>query len=125
MPRQKRSLIAQLRSGILPLRIETGRYQNIMDNNTGRFRKLKVEERVCMLCKTNNTEDEIHFVCHCNVYNELRNNLYAQISANFENFNEMPDEEKFVYIMCHELKLFSEYISEAWKLRSDLLYNGN
>ena len=96
-----------------------------MDNDTGRFRKLKPEERVCMLCQTNNTEDEIHFVCQCNVYDELRNNLYARISANLENFNELSDEEKFVYMLCHEVKIFGDYISEAWKRRSDLLYNGN
>ena len=37
-----RSLLVQLRSGILPLRLETGRFQNIKDENTGYFRKLKV-----------------------------------------------------------------------------------
>ena len=35
--------------GILPLRLETGRFQNIRDENTGHFRKLKVEERVYVL----------------------------------------------------------------------------
>ena len=31
LSRSHRSLLAQLRTGILPLRIETGRYQNILD----------------------------------------------------------------------------------------------
>ena len=62
MLRSHRSLLAQLRSGILPLRLETGRFQNIRDENTGHFQKLKVEERVCTLCNLNCIEDEIHFV---------------------------------------------------------------
>ena len=41
LSRSQRSLLAQLRTGILPLRIETGRYQNILDKNTGKFRKVK------------------------------------------------------------------------------------
>ena len=47
------SLLTQLRSGILPLRIETGRFHSIKDNVTGQTRKLKVEERYVYfaLCK--------------------------------------------------------------------------
>ena len=36
LPKHLRSYIAQIRTGTLPLRIETGR-----------FRKLKIEERLC------------------------------------------------------------------------------
>ena len=43
----ERSLIAQLRSGILPLKLETGRFRNVKDAVTGRYRKLKIEERRC------------------------------------------------------------------------------
>ena len=49
----KRSLISQLRVGILPLEIESGQY----------IRK-KLNERLCRLCKSN-VEDEIHFICSC------------------------------------------------------------
>ena len=54
LSRSQRSLLAQLRTGILPLRIETGRYQNILDKNTGKFRKMKSNERLCTLfiCST-------------------------------------------------------------------------
>ena len=125
MPRQRRSLIAQLRSGILPLRIETGRYSNTMDTNTGRFRKLKVEERTCLLCKSNDIEDEFHFVCKCSVYDELRRKLYNDISAKDNTFSELTDDEKFIIIVSHELKPFGEYISAAWKVRTDMQYNSN
>ena len=39
--------MAQIRSGTLPLRIETGRYYNDKDDSTKKMRKMKVEERTC------------------------------------------------------------------------------
>ena len=45
MSRLQMSLMAQLRCGILPLKTETGRFQNVKDTNTGQYRKLKVLER--------------------------------------------------------------------------------
>ena len=41
---------------ILPLRIETGR-----------FRNLPVEQRICELCELDMVEDEVHFLCTCSV----------------------------------------------------------
>ena len=40
--RQQRSLMAQLRCGILPIRIETGRFTNIRDPITGKLKKNEV-----------------------------------------------------------------------------------
>ncbi len=55
--RYKRSLVTQLRCGVLPLHIEVGR-----------FRNKSVEERICQVCDSQLVEDELHFVCHCNQY---------------------------------------------------------
>ena len=79
LPRSHRSLLAQLRSGILPLRIESGRFQNICDPKTGKTRKLKPQERVCTLCDLNLVEDEIHFVCICSKYCTLREKLFNTV----------------------------------------------
>ncbi len=49
MSRSERSLQAQFRVGVLPLRIETGRYCN-----------LKLEERICELCADNQTKGILH-----------------------------------------------------------------
>ena len=51
MTKLEKSHFAQFRCGILPLRVETGRYSG-----------LKVHERVCHICNTTETEDEIHFL---------------------------------------------------------------
>ena len=73
LSRQHRLFIAQLRLGILPLRIETGRFENIKDSLTGRFRKLKVEERKCQICNLDDIEDEKHFYVYarCMMVNVL------------------------------------------------------
>ncbi len=33
------------------------------------------DERHCIVCRTGDIEDEIHFLCHCEGYNELRSNF--------------------------------------------------
>ena len=109
--RPQRSLLAQLRCGILPLHIETGRYRN-----------LKVEERICNLCKKDEIEDEIHFVCKCEELLNPRKDLYSKISDKFEMFAQYNDKEKFLYLMTHEWKLLSLYIQKAWNLRTSLMY---
>ena len=53
--------MAQLRCGILPNRIETGRFTNICDPITGKLKKMKSTERICQLCTKNEIENEIHF----------------------------------------------------------------
>ena len=53
----KRSIFCQFRSGILPLVIETGRYRNV-----------PADERLCEICNLNLVEDEIHFLCFCPRY---------------------------------------------------------
>ena len=51
VPNMHRSLLAQFRAGILPFSIEVGRYRNI-----------RLDERLCTLCDDNVVEDEIHFL---------------------------------------------------------------
>ena len=60
--RQRRSLLAQIRLGILPIKIETGR-----------FRSLPVEQRLCELCEMHKVENEMHFFdvnVHCIMISE-------------------------------------------------------
>ena len=51
LPKKKRSLCAQIRGGILPLNIETGRYVGLDE-----------EDRICQTCDLSVTENEYHFV---------------------------------------------------------------
>ena len=69
IPKCKQSLLCQLRIGILPLEIETGRYT-----------RKKVEDRICKLCKLD-IEDEIHFVCVCPKLQTIRYKYYNKICS--------------------------------------------
>jgi hypothetical protein len=57
----ERSMLAQLRMGILPIRIETGRFTN-----------MKLSDRICQICQEQKVEDEIHFLFICDSYSERR-----------------------------------------------------
>ncbi len=89
--RRKRSLTAQIRIDILRLHIETGRFSNV-----------KVEERVCQVCKNGDVEKEFHFVFICNAYTTFRNTMYDKI--NDVTFHKMADRDKFVYLMQKPLE---------------------
>ena len=75
LSRRKRSMLAQLRFGILPLRLETGRYKGE-----------KVEERICLLCNENKVEDEIHFIFKCPLYKNESGELYGKIVRKYPTF---------------------------------------
>ena len=51
-PKPVRSRFSQFRIGILPIRIDTGRFETILDQQTGVLRKLNVNERACNICSS-------------------------------------------------------------------------
>ena len=66
MYKNERSIMCQFRSGVLPLRIETGRFIGEALN-----------QRLCWLCNTDAVEDE--FLFECALYNNLRTTHSADI----------------------------------------------
>ncbi len=107
MPKYERSLISQLRLGILPLRIETGRYAN-----------LAVDERTCLICETNSVENEEHFLFDCNYYLDERTKLENDIGCSF---NDMNADEKFQTVFEHPFRL-AKYVKAAINKRKQKLY---
>ncbi len=59
--------LAKLRGGTNRLRIEQGRYK-----------KEKVEERVCEFCDSKEVEDEKHFMLECKMYNDFREEMWRK-----------------------------------------------
>ena len=111
IPKSQRSTFAKIRCGILQLRIESGRYNNI-----------NVEDRICELCSLNEIEDEQHFVCSCTLYSVLREELYAKIVETDDDFIQLPQDEKFVYLMKKKQKLLSKFVYEAFTIRCQKIY---
>ena len=107
--RSHRSLLAQIRSGTLPLEIETGR-----------FRGTKLEQRICKLCDDDQIESEIHFILLCKRYSKSRERFFKSIGVNLINYvsdNLMKDMfEKFP-------RAFAKYCNEIYELRKSALFS--
>ena len=104
-------MTAQFRCGILPLRIETGR-----------FRNLPVEERICELCNLRQVEDEQHFLCDCPKYEELRLPLLRKANEIIPLFNTLSKKEQLVSLMTNLWREVSFYLENAWNLRKDAIF---
>jgi hypothetical protein len=82
------SALAKFRCGVAPIRLETGRYE-----------RLRLEERVCQLCDTGEIESELHVITKCNLYNDIRTELYNNVSTQIHNFQNMSDEGKLKVLL--------------------------
>jgi hypothetical protein len=90
-----------------PLMIERGRHLNIPRT-----------ERYCLLCKSNQIEDEKHFLLHCKKFNEKISNIFE--NASYKNAN-----NKISFLFNNKsysiLRLTSSFISNCLNIRKDLL----
>ncbi len=109
--RYDRSLLSQFRDGILPLEIETGRYKG-----------LPREERICSLCNTG-IEDQIHFALKCPVYNNFRNEFNITCIERIPNWATLNDTQKIVTLFNDHSRLFGKYVKKIFVHRKSLLFN--
>ena len=101
----KRSLIAQIRLGILPLEVEVGRYS-----------KLEKDEQICKLCKKC-TETELHFLFDCETLDTVRTDVMNKCPE----INGMSGIEKFSYLSNMPYR-FGNIVKELW-LERERVYN--
>ena len=121
----KRMLISCLRMGVLPLRIETGRYEG---SGIVGARGIPIEFRVCQCCVLNKVEDEIHFLLECPCFESERKHLvhiYQEEMAAERGRLESNVVELFTYLMqSKSVKLWralAEYIVTAYKKRVNVI----
>ena len=119
MSKHIRSLFGQIRIGILPIRIESGRFTNILDEDTGMFRKLNINERICNLCNMNAVEDETHFILYCRRYTEERQIFINKCLVEEPRFHTFSDMKKLWFLMNIVWRQTALYISEIWRKRSE------
>ncbi len=96
MLRRRRSLLAQLRLGILPLHLERGCFRN---------KKKQVEDRICLICNLQYVENEEHFICVCTTSSHGLSN-----------------ENKLVHLVKHKWREISIFIEKAWVKRKQKFY---
>ena len=73
--RSHRSALMKFRCGVAPLRVETGRYENVPFN-----------ERYCFNCPTM-VEDEFHVLLKCPIYSHIRVELLDVCKHKVSHFN--------------------------------------
>ena len=106
MTKLEKSHSAQLRCGILTLRVETGR-------NSG----LSVHERTCNYGNSNETEDEIHFLFKYSCYHDLRQSLINKATEAKANFLLLNDVEKLRYVVENHFIYVAKFIVDAMPRR--------
>ncbi|CAC5381582.1 unnamed protein product [Mytilus coruscus] len=99
LSRQQRSVIARMRSGTLPLEIENGRFRNV-----------PLDQRLCIMCKSQSIEHESHFMLYCKRYGQLRTTLFNAIVDNYNDLNTLPVNIRLKHLFCNYSKLVSNFI---------------
>ena len=94
--RQKRSVLAKIRMGTLPIKIETGRYRSISE-----------DQRICDNCNLNEIENEKHFVYHCTKHQNIRK-IYLDHLIDGDN-NDV-DNLKLIFSDFEKSKEFATYL---------------
>ena len=96
LTRSQCSVLAQIRCGILPIQIEVGR-----------FTRIKLEDRLCPICKNGDIETETHFLFKCEEYKTERELFLRETGLDYNRdhhlllkdlFNLMP--RKFAKFCC-------------------------
>ncbi len=85
-----RQNFASIRCGTAPLRIETGRFEN-----------MNIEEQVCQICNTDIIEDEMHFIMWRNAHQQSRHKLLIVAEHTIEGFSRLSLEDKFEILMTN------------------------
>ena len=108
-----RTALTKIRLSNHSLMIEKGRHQGLQEN-----------ERVCPFCD-NEIENEFHFVMECNTFDVLRQQLLTEMMGTDNVFNELDDNEKFIFILSkpEASKIAGEYLNKTLQIRSFLLEN--
>ena len=113
MPYSHRSAFSKFRCGVAPIRLETGR-----------FERLKVEDRVCFHCKNADIEDEFHVMLKCPLYHDIRVTLFTEAlktEAEFLNFDDC-EKLKFLFSNSEITRLCAKTCFHILKRRSEFLY---
>ena len=96
-----RCAIGQIRTSSHQLEIETGR-----------FRGIPADSRICRLCQLE-PETELHYICHCTVYYEIRGRFHCLFREGFGPFSRVMSYE--------DQRCLGLYLLELHRYRDTLL----
>ena len=114
-----RKRLSQLRLGVLPLRIETDRFQRVKVDAAKRYCKQPncTNNDSAAAVKTFDVENEFHFLVKCKQYDHLRNVLFSRLSC--PEFDQLNEQNKFCYMLTrtHVARLVGQFIVDAFDNR--------
>lgn len=115
MSRTHRSAFARFRAGVAPIRLETGR-----------FERLPEQERTCPLCSTA-VETEKHVFLDCAAYEDIRNFLYEKIMQINNQFQVLSEQDKLGFIFNNNdiTRHSAKACYDILQRRRQLLYTTN
>ena len=96
-----------MRSGILPLEIETGRWKGT-----------ELFNRVCQLCSAGCVEDEAHFLFTCDFHKDERQSFAHEFPLNLSTLS---TSEKFIILIQENMLAFAKYLWKIYKKRKGKL----
>ncbi len=82
-PKGHRSSLDKCRCGVVPIQIETGRYENAYGEN-----------RLCLFCNDNAIENVEHVILNCCAYNDIRPFLFTSARSIHLNLDNITDDDK-------------------------------
>ena len=107
-----RKMFTRLRTNSHSLEIERGRYVNRNES-----------DRICTFCAV--IENEFHFVMICSLYNNIRCDLFNEVTKLFPFICQYTPYERFLFFMGFDDKrlhlLFSQFVSKAFDIRSGVV----
>ncbi len=107
----EKSLLSQLRYGILPLRTETGRYVNE-----------RPEERICTLCNTNNIENAEHFLFDCPMYDNYRLEFMHKAQNCINDWEKLSQSECLEQLFEVMPRALGKYVKEIYLYHRSQIY---
>ena len=110
LSKNERSMLTQFRVGILPIRLETGRYVGE-----------SIEDRICKLCNHETVESEYHFLMNCPRYDDLRSNIFQDILDENE-FCSLGENDKLKFLLDNFPRKTAKYIVAAFTRRKQTFY---
>ncbi len=112
LPRRQRSLVTKLKTGVLPIRLETGRYKG-----------LKEELRFCELCNRGKVEDKLHFLFRCRSTKACRKQYLKPLISMLPGEHKKPNCETLKLLLSKEhIKSFAPCLEQLYLYRQNLLY---
>lgn len=114
LPRHHRSAYSKFRMGVAPLRIQTGRYEQIEENR-----------RVCFNCK-DTIESEEHVLMACPLYSDERETLFVKLAQYIPDFYSKTNQDKFICILSCDIipviRICAKICNDILTVRRNILY---